>query len=202
MTEHASEEPRRTSPRLLGIIVLLLLAGAGVLWSASALGWTAQRFRGELSGETAVELAGADVRPELVPFALLTLAAIAAVLATGGWLRRSVGLLIAAAGALVLTRSVNGWSTGWSVRRGAGPAGSEPVGELTVNPVGPLLMTVGGLVLVVAGVLVTIRARRLPAMGSKYSAPRAREDQAKDPDRTLWEALDAGADPTADDRER
>lgn len=183
--------------------MLLLLAGGGALWGASAMGWSSQRYRSPLSGEKTVELAGADVRPELVPFALAALAAIAAVLATGGWLRRLVGALVAVAGGLVVWRSTTGWGAGWFLpKRGAIPSGGEAVGELTTNPVGPVLMTLGGLVLVVAGLLVLLRARRMPAMGAKYSAPGAQKPPEQDPDRRLWDELDAGADPTADDRDR
>lgn len=202
MTQQASE-PRPTSPRLLWAAVLLLLASAGALWGASAMGWSSQRYRSPLSGERVVELSGADVRPELVPFALAALAAIAAVLATGRWLRRLIGALIAVAGGLLVWRSTTGWGAGWFLpKRGSLPSGGHPVGELATNPAGPVLMALGGLVLVGAGLLVVLRARRMPAMGAKYSAPGAQKPRVQDPDRRLWDALDAGADPTEDERDR
>lgn len=183
--------------------MLLVVAGAGALWASSALNWAGQRYRTPFTGETTANLAGADVRPELVPFALAALAAIAAVLATGGWLRRLVGVLVAVAGGALAWRSFAAFDGAGLIRdSGSVPGGSEPIGALSTSPVGPLVMTLGGLVLAVAGLLVVVRARRMPAMGAKYSAPGADKPRAKDPDRRLWDALDAGADPTADDRDR
>lgn len=199
MTEQGSE-PRPPSARLLWLVVVLLLVGAGALWAASEVVWGTQWYRTPFSGDKPVELSGAQLRPELVPFALATLAAGAAVLATGGWLRRIVGLLVAVAGGFLVQRA---FTAGEPAGGGPGvPEGSEPLGAVSTSLLGSSLMTAGGLVLVAAGLLVAVRARRMPAMGAKYSAPGAKKPRIQDPDRRLWEALDEGADPTTDDRDR
>lgn len=195
----SASEPR--SKGLLWAVLLLVLAGAGALWGASGLNWLSQRFRTPMGTETTSGVAGAVLRPELGPMALAALAAVAAVLATGGLLRRLVGVLIALAGALLAWRAYRHFSGGWfTYASGDVPPGSTPIGELTSSPFGPLLMTLGALLLLIAGLLVVVRAGRMPAMGARYSAPgAAKEQKSQDPDRRLWNELDAGRDPTDED---
>ncbi|MEB3367072.1 Trp biosynthesis-associated membrane protein [Saccharopolyspora mangrovi] len=195
----SESEPR--SKGLLWSVLLLVLAGAGALWGASGLTWLSQRFRTPMGTEATSGATGAVLRPELGPMALAALAAIAAVLATGGLLRRLVGVLIALAGALLAWRAFQQFSGGWFVHAtGDVPPGSTPIGELSTSPFGPLLMGVGALLLLIAGLLVVVRAGRMPAMGARYSAPgAAKEQKSQDPDRRLWNELDAGRDPTDED---
>lgn len=195
----SASEPR--SKGLLWSVLLLVLAGAGALWGASGLNWLSQRFRTPMGTETTSGVTGAVLRPELVPMALAALAAVAAVLATGGLLRRLVGVLIALAGALLAWRAYQQFSGGWfAYAAGDVPPGSTPIGELSTSPFGPLLMGLGAVLLLIAGLLVVVRAGRMPAMGARYSAPGAAKEQtSQDPDRRLWNELDAGRDPTDED---
>ncbi|MDA3643872.1 Trp biosynthesis-associated membrane protein [Saccharopolyspora indica] len=201
MTTEPGSEPSR-SRGLLWLVVLLALAAAGALWGASGLTWAEQLFRGSFGNEVLVGLTGADLRPELVPMALASLAAVAAVLATGGWLRRVVGVLVLVAGAALAWRSVQAFTGGLAVRSApSAPPGSAPVGEVAAQPYGPLLVLTAAVLLVVAGALVLLRAGRMPAMGAKYSAPGTAKRKSHDPDRQMWQDLDAGRDPT-DDQDR
>jgi uncharacterized membrane protein (TIGR02234 family) len=197
-----SPRPER-SKGLLWTVLLLVLAAAGLLWGASALVWVGQRYRTPYGTEVTAGLTGAELRPELVPMALAALAAVAAVLATGGWLRRAVGVLIALAGGLLGWRVLQQFTFGWFASGASSdvPPGSTPIGEFASQPYGPLLMTAGALLLFVAGVLVAFRAGRMPAMGSRYSAPGTEKQTSRDPDRQMWNDLDAGRDPT-DDQDR
>ncbi|MFR9731677.1 Trp biosynthesis-associated membrane protein [Saccharopolyspora sp. MS10] len=191
------DRSRARSARLLWVVVLLLVAGAGLLWWASALTWSSRPYRTSFSGDVTAAATGGQVRPELVPLALAALAAVAAVLATGGWLRRAVGALTMLGGVLLGWRVVS-WLAGPAADAtppGA-PAGAEPVGELVRSPHGPALVLLAALALVGAGLLVALRATRMPAMGAKYSAPGAERPKSTDPDKRLWDALDEGADPT------
>ncbi|MDI2028293.1 Trp biosynthesis-associated membrane protein [Saccharopolyspora sp. TS4A08] len=199
MTSASEQDPAPTrSKGLLWSVLLLVLAGAGALWGASGLTWMSQPFRTPIGTETVSAATGAEARPELVPMALAALAAVAAVLATGGLLRRLVGVLIALAGALLVWRAFQQFTGGGSDLDV--PAGSVPAGELSTSPFGPLLMVLGALLLVIAGVLVVVRAGRMPAMGARYAAPgAAKERVSQDPDRRLWNELDAGRDPTDED---
>jgi hypothetical protein len=126
-----------------------------------------------------VELTGAQAAPWLGGTALLALAGVAGVVATGGVLRRLVGLLLALAGAAVLVAGV-----------------AAQVAESAEVTAAPLLVVAGGLVLLAAGVLVLVRERRMPRLGARYAAPGERVE--RDPDRAAWQELDAGRDPTAD----
>ncbi|MGW1677462.1 Trp biosynthesis-associated membrane protein [Saccharopolyspora sp. NPDC002376] len=202
MTTEPGSEPKPRSKGLLWLVVLLALAAAGALWGASALNWAEQLFRSPFGTEVPVRLAGADLRPELVPMALASLTAVAAVLATGGWLRRLVGVLVVVAGAALAWRSVQAFTSGLSVQSAPeAPPGSSPVGAITTQPYGPLLVLLAAVLLLLAGLLVVLRAGRMPAMGAKYSAPSAAKQKSHDPDRQMWQDLDAGRDPT-DDQDR
>lgn len=199
MTEQASEPgPPATSARALWSVVLLVLAAALLLWAASALTWATATFRTPFSGDVPSAVSGSVARPELVPLALAGLAAIAAVLATGGLLRRVVGALTALGGLLLGWRAVSWFRTGPAeVPPGPGvPPGSAQIGVQTAAPYGPLLVALAGLALLAAGVLVAARAHRMPGMGARYSAPGARKQSRGDPDKRLWDAQDEGTDPT------
>ncbi|SFS33174.1 Trp biosynthesis-associated membrane protein [Saccharopolyspora flava] len=195
----SASEPR--SKGLLWAVLLLVLAGAGALWAASGLTWVEQLFRTPMGTDTTSTATGAVLRPELVPMALAALAAVAAVLATGGLLRRVVGLLIALAGALLVWRSYTMFRGNWFAYLPDGaPPGSTSIGYASTSVIGPGLMVLGAVLLLVAGVLVVVRAGRMPAMGARYSAPgAAKEQKSQDPDRRLWNELDAGRDPTDED---
>lgn len=190
----ATSRPNR---RELVWSILLMLAAAALLWGAGSVVWFDQRYRTPFSGDKTTGITGAMVRPELVPLALATLAAIAAVLATAGWMRRLIGLLVAMEGGLLAWRTV-GWIVSPTVVDDipGAPPGSEPLDRLATAPAGPLLMSLGALLLLIAGLLVVLRAGRMPAMGAKYSAPAAARQGSRDPDRRLWDALDEGDDPT------
>ncbi len=105
-----------------------------------------------------------------LPWALLYLAAIAALFALGGWPRRVLG------GLLVLLGVLNCVLAALPARDG-------------------VFALAGGVAAAVAGVLVIRHAARLPWLGTRYQAPgggRARHD----PDAELWRRLSEGDDPT------
>lgn len=190
----ASTKSGPESRRLLWTVLGLVVLAAVCLWSASTVTWAEVPYTTPFSGEGTSTIDGARLRPELGPLALVVLAAAAAVLASRGVLRRSVGLVLAVIGALLCWRAAL-VEFAWSSEL---PPGGEPTGAVAINPPGPLLTAVGGVALVAAGLLVTFRARRLPGMGSRYSAPGAAKERPRDPDRQLWDALDADQDPTDD----
>jgi uncharacterized membrane protein (TIGR02234 family) len=177
---------------VLGVAVLVLAVAALALWGASAATWASQRYQTPFTGVISYRATGAALRPELVPLALVALASIAAVLATGRWLRRVLGGLLVVIGLLIVWRGVAGPTTGSYTGM---PAGSSPVGEPSVNVFGPVLMVIAGVVLLASGYLIARYARRMPEMGAKYAAP-GTKPVVKDPDKQLWDALDQGEDPT------
>jgi hypothetical protein len=161
--EPASDVPQaRPGRRPLWIVVALLLLGAAALWGASGLTWDASADR-----------TGADVVPALTPLALLCLAAIAAVVALGGWVRRVLGVVVLLAGAAVAFQGLG--ADGPTIGRG--------------------LVLLAALSVVAAGALLVVRGSAMPRLGGGYQTPGAAKKNA-DPERDLWHALERGDDPT------
>jgi hypothetical protein len=171
-----------STPRLLGLACAGLVVSAGALWGASEAVW--YRVGTTVAGRAGqlVDVTGAQVHPSLGGVALLALAGIAGLVATGGLLRRVVGGLLALAGAAVAGAAV----VSLLPFAADGPTATTPA---------PWLAVLGGAVLLAVGLVVLVRERRLPRLGARYAAPGARPAPA-DPDRAAWQDLDAGRDPT------
>ncbi|GAA4784751.1 hypothetical protein GCM10023200_18100 [Actinomycetospora chlora] len=186
----------RPPGRLLGLLVLLLVVAAAVLWGSSRLTWVSQVVESATGPRTSTA-DGAGAEPILVPWALLCLAAVGGLVATAGWGRRVVGTLVAVAGLWAVLRAATGLvaptlqALSVGVRPGDRPLPPEAVAS------GPLLAVLGGLLMLAAGLLTVRWAAVLPRMGARYDAPGERRPAPADPDRALWEALDEGSDPTA-----
>lgn len=208
------------SRRALLAAVLLLIAAAAALGGAAALDWAQIGFSAPLRGTVPVRVTGSDLIPVLGPLALLALAAVAAVLATGGWARPLLGAL------LLIAAGPPGWAVlrvtdqDRLVRVAEAPARAVPDGTVAVFAAGPTLAVAGTALLAAAGVLVLLRGSRMPRMGRRYRAPTAHSPTAPSaaaspaaasPAATraampggehsgsleLWERIDAGEDPTA-----
>lgn len=194
--------------RALVVAVFLLSAAAATLGGAATAGWARVWFQVPLRGTVAVRVDGSDLLPALGPLALLALASVAAVLATGGWARRLLGALLLGAAL----------APGWGVARltqergligaatatGGLPARSVPDGTVTLLPWGPALAAVGAVLIAGAGAALVLRGHRMPRMGRRYRTPTtsgpttSRPPQHHEPKyHELWERIDAGEDPTA-----
>jgi hypothetical protein len=167
----------RPSPRALGLACAGLALSAVLLWAGSATVW----YRMTPAGSAPAELTGAQVAPWLGGTALLALAGVAGVVATGGVLRRLVGGLLGLVGVGVLPFGV----------RALFP---DPPTDGTAAP---LLAIAGAVVLLAVGIFVLVRERRIPRLGARYAAPGERRAE-RDPDRAAWQDLDEGRDPTID----
>lgn len=164
--------------RLLGPVCAGLVAAAAALWGGSQAVWSRVTEAVPGGGQQVVEVTGAQARPAFGGVALLALAGVAGVVATGGLLRRVVGGLLALAGVAV------------AVSAAAAPF------VATGTTAAPLLAVLGGALVGAAGLVVLLRERSLPRLGARYAAPGARPAPS-DPDRAAWQDLDAGRDPTA-----
>jgi uncharacterized membrane protein (TIGR02234 family) len=120
---------RRLSPRRELLLVLLLgLAGAGLVFLAVRQGWAHVRTAAPrpLPGSD-VPLTGQDLVPVAGALAIAALASLAAVLATRGLVRRLVGLLLAGFGigiAAAVSAGVTAADAIAAAAGNAGPAGS------------------------------------------------------------------------------
>lgn len=159
--------------RPLWIVVLLLLLGALALWGASGLTWATEAVERPGAAATTITRSGADVAPQLVPLAVLCAAAVAAVVALSGWVRRVLGGIVL----------VTGLGAAW-------------IAAVTSGDLPPRALVVLGAVLVVgAGLLLLVRGQAMPRLGGNYQTPAAAK-RSEDPDKDLWRALERGDDPT------
>ena len=191
------------------IAVLLLAVGAASLWASSRMTWVTAVSSDGLGIDRVDDLEGGRWAAALTPFALVLLAAVAAVFAVRGLALRLVALVVAAvavAAAVPAVRLLTG---------GADPEVAAAVAELpdraSVTAVDvypfPAMLVLGGVVAVLAAAVTLWRTPREQAgLSSKYDAPAARREAATrrtendEPlsERGLWDALDAGEDPTDD----
>jgi hypothetical protein len=149
---------------------VLLLASSVALWGSSKMEWAAK-------------VPGADRAPALVPLALLALAGIAGVLATSGWARRVVGMLLALAGL----------AAGWTGLDGAFGQGQTTATALLARG----LTVLAALAILGAGVMLVRSGHRMPKLGGSYQTPAAAKGD-ETPDKQLWRALSEGKDPTVE----
>lgn len=189
---------RAAARRALTVTTMLLLAAAALLGGAAMLGWAQVAFRVPLRGIVQVRLEGSTVLPALGPLALLALAAVAGVLATGGWARAMLGVVLLAAAWLpvgaVLQIADGGSRT--AIAAADLPARSVPTGATTVLLGGPVLAAGGTVLIVAAGIVLVVRGHRMPRLGRRYQAPGARSTQPAPAEGQFWERMDAGEDPT------
>ncbi|HEY3896849.1 MAG TPA: Trp biosynthesis-associated membrane protein [Pseudonocardiaceae bacterium] len=193
--------PERAASRgALTITTVLLLAAAALLAGAAMLGWAQVAFQVPLRGIVQVRLEGSTVLAALGPLALLALAAVAGVLATGGWARAVLGVVLLAAAwppvGAVLRIADARWRTGSAIATADLPARSVPTGAATVLLGGPALAVGGAVLMAAAGLVLLVRGHRMPRLGRRYQAPGARAAQPAPAEGRFWERMDAGEDPT------
>ncbi|MDS1269351.1 Trp biosynthesis-associated membrane protein [Lipingzhangella sp. LS1_29] len=203
----------RVSPgREYAVVLSVLAMAAGGLLLALSQSWAVP------SGDAGPvpagpELAGGEVSPLAAATAWAALASLAAVLATRGWARRTVGVVVAAlagAAAADIVRAVRVGPQQWSVGAdtgagGAAEAGSpttanaETVGSLTLDWTWPVVGIVAAVVLLTVGVVVLTRGAAWPVMGARYDrgGGQGHAGDPQDPS-TLWNALSEGLDPTTE----
>lgn len=199
----------------VGAIVLLALAAA-LMWGSSRLTWVTVSSSDGLTEPRTDELNGSVWFGALTPLALVLLAAIAALLATKGWLRRMVGVLVALVAAVTAVPAfalLTG--QGATSERAAALAelpGRATVTEVTTAPLPAVLTLAAAFAAFAAGVLLARMPRESGRLSGKYESPvvrreaateevtkrRAADDSGQLSERVLWDALDAGTDPTDD----
>ncbi|WP_019928143.1 TIGR02234 family membrane protein [Nocardia sp. BMG111209] len=206
----------------------LLAVAAALLWASSRLTWVTMVSSDGLTEPRTHALDGGVWFGALTPLALVLLAAIAAMFATRGWLRRVVGVvvaLLAAVSAVPWFALVSGHSrTAERAARLADLPARARVDHVTTSWLPVWLSLAGALAAFVAGALLARMPETTARLSGKYENPvfrraaaaervagqhnrgeeqsvRTDPSEADQPlsERVLWDALDAGADPTDDD---
>ncbi|MFC9788951.1 TIGR02234 family membrane protein [Rhodococcus sp. NPDC127528] len=201
--------PARRSGRAAALPALLLAAAALCLWASSRMTWVRVDSFDGLGEARSTALIGGTWAAATTPLALTLLAAIAASFAVRGWALRVVGVLVAAvavaAAIPAVTLLVKGVDSDKAGRLAELPARAEVTGTATHAP--PAVLALLGAVLALAAAVALVRKASVSAgLSSKYAAPAARREEASkrrgagsgepQSQRELWDALDAGEDPT------
>jgi uncharacterized membrane protein (TIGR02234 family) len=174
--------------RPLWTVVGLLALAALLLWVSSLMTWSWTQHSDPLTGVVTTKLNGSEREAALVPLALLALALIAAVVATGGLVRRIAGGVVFLVGVGTVWLAFDGVGEIFAQHPAAYPFATISAGHGVA--------VLAGLAVTLAGVLLVRSGHRMPRLGAKYQAP-AQARRVSDPDRELWQQLDAGSDPTA-----
>ena len=175
-------------------LVLLAVGGGLVLWASSATWAQAQvPLAGLESGAMRLlVLSGRDLAPLASVMGVVAWAGLPGLIATRGWGRPIVGIVMALAGILAV---------GGCLAYGLSPSGR--IDQVASADAGSTIHVeaawtgwwmvgiVGGLLVLAAGAAAVSRGRSWPSMGTKYE----RGATVRDP----WAQLDAGQDPTVDE---
>lgn len=190
---------------MIRIAQLLLVIAAGVLWAASRMTWVSLRSFDGLGQPRDWTIDGATWSSALLPIAVLALAAALAALAVRGWLLRAVAVLVAA-GCLAL--GYLGLSL--LVMPDVAPRGAAltgvPIADLVGSGRYPLgaVLTLGAAVVALVAAVLLMRSAATAGAAAKYAAGRESPSassagtsaQPAISPRGMWDALDAGEDPT------
>ncbi len=180
--------------------VLGLLAAGGLAFLASSRQWVSATVASDGLPSDTIEITGSQALPLVGALALVVVTAALAVLATGGRVRRGVGVItvLAAAGGL------------WVVVTGGGSIDSafadaveqSPAftgGDVPASSQSVLWPTVAAAAFAVAtalGVLTVAVGHRWSAMSRRYEAPTGAAPTRPTTEADIWKALDEGRDPT------
>ncbi|AFU00442.1 TIGR02234 family membrane protein [Nocardia brasiliensis] len=216
----ASGAPAARRKYPIGPLVLLAFAAAA-LWGASRLTWVTVTSADGLTEPRTDRLNGGVWFGALTPLALVLLASVAAVLATRGWLRRVLGVLIALVAAAAAVPAFALLTSSGKIAERAATLAELParaqVDQATTAPLPAVLALLGAVAAFVAGALLTRMPQDTARLSGKYDNPVFRRAAATEQvtqrrdaqagaepesgrlsERVLWDALDAGTDPTED----
>jgi uncharacterized membrane protein (TIGR02234 family) len=209
VTDPVASEAAAPRRRPAVVAALLLGLAALALWASSRMTWVTAYSSDGLGADRTLTLDGGTWAASLTPLALVLVAAIAASFAVRGWALRIVAVAVAAVGIAAGVPAVG------LLGGGADPEDAARIADLPVRATvtatdiayGPAVLALAGAVAALAAAVVLWRTPRSQAgLSSKYDSPAARREAAArggtgdEPvtERALWDALDAGEDPTLD----
>jgi hypothetical protein len=172
-TEHEQPSVRTGGRRELTIVVLTTAVFAGLALLAASRTWAVDASGGQPIGMIR-QRTGGELVPVLPALAIVALAASGALVASRGWARAAVSVLLMVSGLGIAAAAYAG-------RPGGG------------QPLWPALAMISGAMIVGSGLRALLCGRNYPSMGTRYERA-AREPVEGD----LWAAIDRGEDPTRD----
>ncbi|GAA4480773.1 TIGR02234 family membrane protein [Rhodococcus olei] len=210
MTDPAAAAPRRRSGLTAALPALLLAVAALCLWASSRMTWVRVDSFDGLGEARTTDLIGGTWAAATTPLALVLLAAIAASFAVRGWALRVVALLVALVAVAAIVPAAQLLVTDVDTDRAGRLAELPGRADVTGTDVltAPALLVIGGGVVALAAAVALLRKASVSTgLSSKYAAPAARREEATrrtessgpSSQRVLWDALDAGDDPTDDE---
>ena len=212
--------------RALAIAIVGGLAAGGLALLGVSQTWARVEIAVAGVPSSTIEVSGTSAVPWVGALTLVILAGALAIVPTGGWLRRAVGVIVglAAAGAVIGTLTAGPAIDDALTEKLAQSPASGGVNDAAVvaaadHPAWRWLSLVGSAAGLAVGIYVAAQGQRWPTMGSRYDAPASRREDAAgpepdQPDRSdqpadaaepekppenadLWRAMDEGRDPTA-----
>lgn len=192
--------------RSQAVVLVLTAAGGALALVAGGRTWVtvaaAAALPGGVTAARAYAIHGSDLTGVLSPLALVSLAGGAALLATRGWARLAVGILLGVVGAGVGLAVLHVVAAPrrpaeLAVQALGGAVGLARIDRHVWAGVGllpPLLVLAAGVATVVFGRSWSSLSGRYEREGAATVAARRAQ---QDPDGAAWAALDRGEDPTA-----
>ncbi|MEV0399184.1 Trp biosynthesis-associated membrane protein [Actinoallomurus sp. NPDC050550] len=190
-----------TSRRELAAAALLGAVGAGLAAGFTGRTWATVTVRGGMNLMPSLQpLTGRSLSGGVAALGLAGLAGIAALLATRGWARTAVGVLLTGFGVLIAVLSPLAVRHAHVISAAANRTNlTRLTGDVTVHVNGWWIAALaGGVLLAAAGLLTVVRGRRWPGMSARYDRPGTAPRPGDDP-ASLWKSLDRGDDPTSED---
>jgi uncharacterized membrane protein (TIGR02234 family) len=180
--------------------VLGLLATGGIAFFSASRQWVGATVASDGLPSEEVALTGADAVPLVSALALVVVTAALAVLATGGRLRRVVGViavLAALAGLVTVLTSGGAIDRAFAGAVAESPAftgGTAPASDRSV--LWPVVAAVAFAIATALGALTVLVGHRWPTMSRRYESPTTAAPTAPRTEAEIWKALDEGRDPT------
>lgn len=204
------------------IALLLVVLSAAGLWASGRMVFVTVSVADDKAGDSVKELVGSVWDPAATPLALAMIAALILSMAVQPLARRILGVIIALLAAVASFRAVQLLVSDVDLARAQSLLTSGAATQKQSSPVqisdwarvvdasvhnGPVIIALVAAALgLVGGIILVMRPGEASKGHSRYETPEVRradaeEDLAHNPDssRVLWDALDAGVDPTEDD---